>query len=155
MKSPVDTDPAHWHRFFAASANNAAWMLAEMPAAELDAEALLDAAHAAAWHWQHVGNELNRMRARMLLALAHARAGLGTTALAYIDEVRAWFATRADVADMETAFAHVIHAYAASAAGDRAKHVSSYAEATRACTAIASPEDREVVERVFVLVPRP
>src|SRR5690349_17658160 len=112
MKSPADTDPAHWHRFFAAYANNAAWTLAEMPAAEFDAQALLDAAHAAAWHWQHVGNEVNRMRARMLLALAHARAGLGTTALAYVDEVRAHFATRADVADMENAFGHVIHAYA-------------------------------------------
>ena len=155
MRTPADTDPAHWHRFFGAYANNSAWTLAEMPAAELDAQALLDAAHAAAWHWQHVGNEVNRMRARMLLALAHARAGLGTTALAYLDEVRAWFATRSDVAEMEIAFAHVIDAYAAFAAGDRDKHATSYAEAGRACAAIASADDREVVERVFVHVPTP
>jgi hypothetical protein len=91
----------------------------------------------------------------MLLALAHARAGLGATALAYADEVRARFATRQEIAAMEIAFAQVIHAYAAFAAGDRERHASSYAEATRACAAIADRDDREVVERVFVLVPVP
>jgi hypothetical protein len=155
MKSPADTDPAHWHRFFAASANNGAWTLAELPAAELDARALLDAAHAAAWHWLQVGNALNQARARMLLALAHARAGLGTTALAYMDEVRGFFATRPDVADLETAFIHTIHAYAAFAAGDREKHASAYAEATRAHAAIANPDDRDVLQRVLVHVPAP
>jgi hypothetical protein len=155
MKSPADTDPAHWHRFFAASANNVAWTLAELPGVELDSKALLDAAHAAAWHWQLVGNELNQMRARMLLALAHARAGLGPTALAYADEVRAFFATRENVADLETAFIHTIHAYAASAAGDRAKHASSYAEATRPYAAIAGQQDRDLLQRVLVHVPAP
>jgi hypothetical protein len=155
MKSPADTDAAHWHRFFAASANNGAWTLAELPGAELDPKALLDAAHAAAWHWQQVGNELNQMRARLLLALAHARAGLGTTALAYADEVRAFFAARENVADLETAFTHTIHAYAAFAAGDRETHASSYAEATRACAAIAGQQDRDVLQRVLVHVPEP
>jgi hypothetical protein len=155
MKSPADTDPAHWHRFFAASANNVAWTLAELPGVELDSKALLDAAHAAAWHWQLVGNELNQMRARMLLALAHARAGLGPTALAYADEVRAFFATRENVADLETAFIHTIHAYAAFTAGDSAKHASSYAEATRAHAAIAGQQDRDLLQRVLVHVPAP
>jgi hypothetical protein len=155
MKSPIDADPAHWHRFFAASANNAAWTLAELPGAELDPKALLDAAHAAAWHWQHAGNELNQMRARMLLALAHARAGLGTTALAYADDVRAFFATRENVADLESAFIHTIHAYAAFAAGEREKHASAYAQATSTLAAIAGEQDREVLQRVLVHVPVP
>src|SRR5262245_21827739 len=86
--SPDDLKPTSWHRFFAAAANNRAWELAELQAREVDIRELLNAAHAAAWHWQAVGNELNRMRALMLLAQAHAMAGLGTSALAYANEMR-------------------------------------------------------------------
>ena len=35
-----------WHRFFAATANNRAWELAEAAAADVDRDELLDAAHA-------------------------------------------------------------------------------------------------------------
>ena len=155
MRTPEDTSPETWHRFFAASANNAAWTLAELPAAELDPKALLDAAHAAAWHWQHIGSDLNRMRARTLLALAHARAGLGATALAYADDVRSFFLARQGTPDWEIAMVHVIHAYAAAAARDATQHAASYAEGTRALAAIARDEDREVVKRVLAYVPMP
>lgn len=155
MKPPADPNPEHWHRFFGASANNDAWTLAELPAAELDAHALLDAAHAAAWHWRHAGNELNRMRATMLLALAHARAGLGATALAYADEVRAYFLANANTPDGELAFVHAIHAYAAFAAGDRVKHAASYEAASRAFARIGGEQDRAMFQRTFRLVPAP
>ncbi|HEY4137203.1 MAG TPA: hypothetical protein VGN65_02015 [Casimicrobiaceae bacterium] len=155
MKAPADSDPAHWHRFFAASANNAAWTLAELPSGEFDPQDLLDAAHAAAWHWAQIGNEQNRMRARTLLALAHARAGAGTTALVYADEVRAYFVASAETPDWEIAMAHAIHAYAAAAADAPERLASSYAEAKRALDAIVRSEDRKVVERVLRLVPVP
>lgn len=155
MNFPQDSKPESWHRFFAASANNAAWTLAELPASDLDSQALLDAAHAAAWHWKHIGSELNRMRAQKLLALAHARAGLGTSALAYCDETRAYFLERADTPDWEVAMTHAIHAYAAYAAGAHDKHASAYTEAERAFAAIARDEDRNVVESVLRHVPRP
>jgi hypothetical protein len=48
MKSPQDTDPENWHRFFGASANNTAWALAEVAAGEVNQRELLDSAHAAA-----------------------------------------------------------------------------------------------------------
>ena len=155
MKSPDDGRPESWHRFFGAGANNVAWTLAERSAVELNTRELLDAAHAAAWHWHQVGTELQRMRARTLLALAHARSGLGTTALAYADEVRAYFLARPDTPDWEIAFAHVIHAFAASAAGDRELHARSHANGEQAMAAIASDQDRDVVQRVFELVPPP
>jgi len=155
MNHPKDTHPETWHRFFAASANNLAWSLAEMPAGGFDPRELLDAAHAAAWHWQHAGAELNRMRALTLLALAHARAGLGTTALAYAEEARAYFLARPGTPDWEIAIIHVVHACAASAAGAVAKHADSYAEGTRAFAAIVRDEDREVVQRVLRHVPAP
>jgi len=155
MKTPADTDPAHWHRFFGASANNAAWTLAESPAGEFDPFDLLDAAHAAAWHWAHIGNEQNRRRARTLLALAHARAGLGTSALAYADEGRALIVAHPEAPDWEIAMAHAIHAYAAAAAGMHDAHARSYAEAKRAFDAIARSEDRDVVDGVLRHVPVP
>lgn len=155
MKSPEDTKPESWHRFFGASANNVAWALAELPAAEVNQRDLLNAAHAAAWHWQQIGTELNRMRALMLLAQAHAQAGLGTTALAYAEEMRAYFLAAADTPDWEIAFTHVIHAHAAWSAKAFDQHEHSYAQAVQAVASIANPEDRAIVERVFRHVPAP
>jgi hypothetical protein len=155
MRHPEDAKPETWHRFHAAGANNAAWTLAELPDDELNPRELLDAAHAAAWHWQQVGTELNQMRALKLLALAHARAGLGPTALTYADEMRDYFLSSASTPDWETAFTHVIHAYAAWTAGAKEQHARSYAEGARALAAIVSDEDREVVNRVFRHVPAP
>ena len=155
MRTPQDASPETWHRFFAASANNVAWTLAEMPAGELDPRALLDAAHAAAWHWERVGTELHRMRARALLALAHARAGLGATALDYADETCAYFLGRDGTPDWEIAMTHVVRAAAAAAAGDGATHAAAYAEGMRALAAIARDEDRAIVERVLACVPAP
>jgi hypothetical protein len=155
LKQPQDTEPGAWHRFFGASANNAAWALAERPAGDIDRQELLNAAHAAAWHWQQAGNELNRMRALMLLAQAHAQAGLGPTALAYAEEVRAFFLRAPATPDWEVAFAHVVHAHAAWAAGAREQHAHSFAQAVRAVAAVADEEDRAVVQRVFRHVPAP
>ena len=155
LKPPEDTRPDSWSRFFAATANNRAWQLAEQVPAEADARELLDAAHAAAWHWHAVGNELQRMRALMLLAQAHATAGLGTTALAYADEMRSHFLAAPDTPDWELAFVHAVHAHAAAVAGSPQRHAHSYAQAVSALAAIADREDRAIVERVFRHVPPP
>ena len=155
MKSPDSTNVEHWHRYFGASANNEAWGLAELPADEIDRRALLDAAHAAAWHWKQVGTELNRMRAFMLLAAAHARADLGTSAFAYAEEIRRYFLGSAATPDWETAFTHVVHAHAACAAGKSEQHAQSYRAALEAVARIADDEDREIVQRVLRHVPAP
>jgi hypothetical protein len=149
MKPPTDADSESWHRFFAASANNAAWALAELPGSEVDHHELLNAAHAAAWHWQHIGTELNRMRALMLLAQAHAQAGLGRTALIFADEMLSYFLAAPSTPDWELAFAHVVHARAAWSAGAKEQHAQSYAKAVRAVAGIADEQDRNIVQRVF------
>lgn len=154
-RSPEDTKPESWHRFFASTANNFAWELAELPATEIDLRELLNAAHAAAWHWQSVGNELNHMRALMLLAQAHAMAGLGSTALAYADEMRSYFLAEPSTSDWEMAFVHTIHAHAASVAGSAEEHARSYAQAEKALGAVTNPEDRDIVQRVYRHVPVP
>jgi hypothetical protein len=154
-KSPEDVKPESWHRYFGASANNRAWDLAECERTQIDIDELLDAAHAAAWHWKVIGNELNRMRALMLLAQAHAVAGLSESAVRYANAMRTYFLSNANTPDWELAFTHVVHAYAMSAAQLHDAHAASYAAATRAVESIKDDEDRKIVERVFRHVPRP
>lgn len=154
-KEPEDAKPESWQRFFASIANNQAWQLAEGFSADTDSVELLNAAHAAAFHWQAVGTELHHMRARMLLAHVHALVGHGRTALALAQQVRSYFLAQPDAPDWELAFVHAIHAHAAQAAGDAEQHASSYATAKQAFEAIADAEDREIVARTYQKLPKP
>ena len=154
-KAPEDTKPESWQRFFAVTANNQAWDLAELPSNQVDKLALLNAAHASAWHWQVAGNELNHKRALMLVAQAHAVAGLGQSALLYAEQMRAYFLAAPSTPDWEVAFTHAIHANAAHAAGKLEQQQSSYALAQSAIAAIVDPEDKAIVARLFEQVPRP
>ena len=154
-KTPEDTKPESWQRFFAVTANNQAWDLAELPSSQVDKLALLNAAHASAWHWQVAGNELNHKRALMLLAQAHAVAGLGQTALLYAEQMRAYFLGEPSTPDWEIAFTHAIHANAAHAADKAEQHKSSYGLAQSAIAAIVDPEDQALVVSLFEQVPRP
>jgi hypothetical protein len=152
---PEDTDPQKWHRYFAIDNNNRAWDLAALPARTRSQEyELLNTAHAAAAHWSAVGTELNRMRARMLLAEVHALLGLGQSAFELSEAVRAYFLSR-ETDDWEVAFTHAIHAHAASVAGESMAHRTSYAAAVTAIETIASAEDRDIVMQTFNQVPKP
>lgn len=155
MKASEDANSASGHRFFGSSANNVAWALAELPRSEVSSLELLNAAHAAAWHWQAIGTELHRMRALMLLAQAHAQAGLGRTALAYAREMSSYFLAASTTPDWEIAFSHVVHAHAAYAAGEHGEHARAYLLAVEATAAIAEERERVIVERVFRHVPAP
>jgi hypothetical protein len=153
-KIPDSSDPADWHRYFAALCNNRAWELAVKDrTAEEDAE-MLNMAHASAVHWDAVGSELNRMRARTLLAEVHALLGFGQSALALAEEIRAFFLGR-ETEDWEIAYAHAIHAHAAAAAGEKTAHASSHAAAETAVAAIRDDADRRIVLETFERVPRP
>ena len=154
-KAPEDNSPESWHRFFASTANNRAWQLAELSREQVDKRELLNAAHASAWHWQAIGNELNRMRALMLLAQAHALADHGQTALAYASEMRSYFVAAPGTPDWELAFVHAIHAHAAFVAGATSEHTKSYALAAQAVAAIADEEDQTIVLAIFTKVAKP
>jgi hypothetical protein len=152
---PTDTDPANWHRHFAAQANNRAWDLAESRTdACRDAE-MLAAAHAAAWHWDAVGTELHRMRALMLLALVNALAGHGHTAWQQAETVRTFFLGQSETPDWETAFVHAVHALAAAAAGRGETHRASWEQARLSIEAIADDQDRAIVLKIWSKVPAP
>lgn len=155
MPAPGDTQPGSWHRHFGATANNSAWAMLERSTEEIDPRALLNAAHAAAWHWHQVGTELNQLRALMLLAAAHARAGSGKVALEYANEMRRVFLQLAGIADWELAFVYVVHAHAAASAGAKDAHEASLSLADAAVERIADAEDKRIVNAVFCNVPRP
>jgi hypothetical protein len=143
-----------WHRRFAAAANNRAWELSVQTRDAAQDREMLDTAHTSAWHWAKVGTELNRMRAIMLLAEVHALLGLGQSALAYAEEMRSYF-LQIQAPDWEVAFVHVVHAHAASCAGDHDKHRASYSLAVAAIDAVSNPTERDIVASSFRHVPKP
>ena len=152
--APAGADGDAWHKRFAAGCNNRAWDLSVRPRSAAEDREMLDAAHASAWHWARIGSEENRMRATMLLAEVHALLGMGASALAYAEEMRAYFLGR-ETPDWEIAFAHAVFAHAAHAAGRSAEHHDAYAKAEAAIAAIADDEDRAIVAETFRQVPPP
>jgi hypothetical protein len=152
---PATADPALWHRFFAIEANNRAWRLIEQRSRSIDEIVeLLDAAHTAAAHWNEAGTDLNRARARLLVAEAHAIAGFGESSHRLAAQVADYFSHH-EPPDWERAFVHTVHAHAAFAAGDIAMHTSAHAAAVDAIAAIVDDEERAIVLRTFAQVPRP
>jgi hypothetical protein len=151
---PKQPDPEAWHRYFAIECNNRAWALTIQARTPAQDREMLDTAHSAAFHWGHVGTELNHARAQMLLAEVHALLGYGMSALSYAEDVRGFFLSQ-ETADWEVAFTHAIYAHAACAAGDMAAYRSAYIEAEKALASIADPEDRAIVQQTFDCVPRP
>lgn len=154
-KTPKTVELNDWQHYFAMEYNNRAWDLSVQPTrtAEEDHE-LLNVAHASAMHWHIVGTELNHMRATMLLAEVHALLGFGASALAYAEEMRAFFLER-ESPDWEIAFVHTIHAHAAHVAGKQDLYTESYAKAVQAIDAIAEEKERKIVLDTFTLVPPP
>jgi hypothetical protein len=151
---PQEPDIASWHRYFAVECNNTAWDLAGQARTADEDEQMLQAAHAAAFHWDQVGEELHRMRAKMLLAEVHALLGMNPSALQYAEEMQAYFLDR-DTPDWEIAFAHAIYAHAAHVAGDFTAHARAYRDALQALDAIADPESQMLVQITFDQVPPP
>jgi hypothetical protein len=156
VSNPTNAEElAKSHRWHAIECNNRAWQLAEQETrnAEEDAE-MLDAAHAAAFHWRKVGTELNAARAAMLLAQVHALLRSGVLAMNYARQSHAYF-TSHETADWELAFSHAILAHAAWAAGDAALHKEQYETAESLGEAIASAEEKEIFLATFRSVTKP
>jgi hypothetical protein len=115
---------------------------------------MLDAAHTASLHWNAVGTELNRMRAKTLVVQAHVLAGLEGVAWPLAEEVRSYFLS-GDTEEWEIALVHAIHAHAAAGAGFQGAHRDSYRAARQALDAISDPEDRDIIQKTFDQVPVP
>ena len=153
-KLPENLLPESWHRFFAITANNAAWDMSESLEDVLNHTELLDAAHASAWHWRVAGTTINQMRSTMLLALIHARMDMGPSAWNYAESMKKYFTEISETPDWESAFVYAIHAWAALACGKLDEYKVSYHKASLCLDAIKDPEDRAVVLKTFSLIPK-
>lgn len=141
-------------RWFAIECNNRAW---ELAASRLrtaaDTDEMLTTAHASAFHWGKVGNDLNKALATMLLAQVHALIGDGVRARRYADECFRFVTSRESPA-WQVAFAHAILAHAAFASNDAAAHARHHEIAGRLGAAL-DEGDREVFDATFRVIPAP
>jgi hypothetical protein len=152
--SNEQTEAQTWHKRFAMSCNNRAWDLSTQVRTPAQDREMLNASHAAAWHWEQVGSELNRMRATMLLAEVHALLGMGPSALMLAATMRTYFTGR-ETPDWELAFTHAVYAHAAYAAGRMPEYRDAYNQAAAALGAVANEEERKIAAETFSRVPKP
>ena len=146
---------ARSHRWHAIECNNLAWKLSGQPErTPMQDEEMLNAAHAAAFHWAMVGTALNQARAKMLLGHVYAAVGRGQGALVYAQQSFDCLAAH-EPPDWEVAFAHAVLAHAAFAAGENGLHQQHYATAKELGLAIADTEDKDIFFNTFDLIPRP
>ena len=154
----METEPqqetiAVWQRWFAVECNNRAWKLTTEPQRSADEDReMLDAAHAASFHWGKIGTDVNRARADVTLAHVHALLGNGAQALAYAQACLVFFEA-GNGEDWDLAFAHLEMALAAATLGDAALHAAHYSAAQQLGAAIEDAEDRQVFLAELARIP--
>jgi hypothetical protein len=140
------------HKHFAIECNNRAWRLSEAPRrGDSEDREMLDAAHAAAFHWSKVGTELNMAGAAMLLGHVHALLGHGDVAVSYARSSFD-FVTERESPAWEVAFAHAVLANASAAARDTVNHAAHYAQAKELGAAL-DDEERSYFDAMFRTIP--
>jgi hypothetical protein len=148
-------DTQRWQRHFASQSNNHAWRLSELHARtpEQDEE-MLHAAHAAMYLWASIGNARNHAHAAQLLAHVYALLGMGAEASRYQARSQAMF-FGPDAQPWEVAIAHAVAANVAAANGEGERHAEHHRTAARLIAALASAEERKILESTLDVVPRP
>src|SRR3954471_761396 len=135
--------------------NNRAWRLAERPSrTKAEDQEMLDAAKAAADHWQKIGDELERARAAILLGQVHALLGDGEPALHYAREAFQYVSSH-DCPPWQHAFAHAVMANAAAANDERSLQKTHYQRAKTLGSALSDDDERALFEATFRNVPVP
>ena len=152
---PSPEETAVWQKRLASQANNRAWTLAEAPVrSEAEDEEMLQAAHAAMYFWQIVGNQDNRARAAQLVAHVYALLKLPRPAKYYLGQSQPHFLER-ECAPLEKAFAHAIAANVAAASGETETHATHYRHAQRMHAELTNENDREILEATMRVIPSP
>lgn len=145
---PFDLPQAH--RWFGIEFNNAAWELVEAATrTKAETERMLRLAHASCLHWESVGTPANEQRGLVLLAMAHAVAGLGNRAAALAqqaievgkahDELLTPFDRAAAAACMATALR----------SNGQARDASAWEAKVHTLIATLDDDDRPVIQRML------
>lgn len=146
---PFDVQKAH--RWFAVELNNESWGLVE--AAErspADVERMIHAAHGACYHWLHVGDLLNHLRAQCLLATAYAKANLVEPAVRHAEkclQLSEEAGEKQTAFDRATAYGCAANAY--KLAGQLEKSRSAYQRACVAAEKFEDAGDRPVFDQLY------
>ena len=151
---PTPEETALWQRRLASQANNRAWTLAEATSRTKDEdEEMLQAAHAAMYFWNIVGNASHRAHAAQLLAHVYALLKLGGPAAHYFAKSEPVFDS-GSAEGSETAFAHAIASNVAAANKDAAAHRLHYDKAFELAASLGA-EDKKILEATLRILPKP
>ena len=154
-ESTAAEDVSLWQKRLASQANNRAWTLAEQVSRSAEeAEEMLQAAHAAIYFWNIVGDDRSRAHAAQLLGHVYGLLNQAETAARYLARSEpCFFAESAET--WERALAHVVAANVAAAKPDLVAYQVHFDRATEELAQMASPEERGVVEAALRAVPLP
>ncbi len=154
-EKPSAEDTALWQRRLASQANNRAWALSEQHSRTADEEEeMLQAAHAAMYFWNIVGNANNKAHAAQLLAHAYATLKLPNPASHYLAKSHPVFMAES-AEPWERALAHAVAANVAAARGQATEHAEHYRQATERVAALPDPEERAILEATLRVLPVP
>ena len=149
--APFDVPQAN--RWFGIEFNNAAWDLLEASSRTADeTERMLRLAHASCLHWESIGTPANQQRGLVLLAMAHAVAGLGARAVALAERCLAVgnahdrLLTSFDRAAAAACMARALRSNGKSA------DAADWECRTQSLAAALEEDDRKVVERMLAAV---
>lgn len=152
---PTPEETAQWQRRLAAQANNRAWALADQMRRSPDEEEdMLQAAHAAMYLWKIVGNASNKAHAAQLLAHVYALLNLPNPANYFLSQSQPFF-LESPCAPWELAYAHLVAANVAAAAGDSSQHRAHHARAVALVAALSDQEERDILNASLRVVPVP
>ena len=152
---PLPEELALWQRRLAAQANNRAWRLSEsLVRSPQEDEEMLQAAHAAMFFWKIVGTQGNRAHAAQLVAHVYALLKRPGPAAYYLAQSEPLFLGET-CEPWERACAYAVKAGVAAAAGQSELHASSYRMAEQLIAALASAEERKILDATLRVVPTP
>ncbi|MFM7843109.1 MAG: hypothetical protein ACKPEY_02605 [Planctomycetota bacterium] len=152
---PTAEETAFWQRRLASQANDRAWSLteAESRTPQQDEE-MLNAAHAAQYFWNIVGNDSNRAHAALLLAHVYALLKLPGPAQYFLDQSQSALLSPS-AQPWEVVLAHAVVANVAAARGDANAHREHYQLAFQLVEQLSDPEDRKILEATLRILPQP
>lgn len=152
---PTPEDLVLWQRRLAGQANNRAWTLCEQTSrTAAEDEELLQAAHAAMYLWNIVGNAHHKAHAAQLLAHAHALLKMPGPASHYWAKSHPVF-MEASSAPWERALAHAVAANVAAVNGQAAEHAEHDRLAREQVAALADAQERALLEATLRVLPTP
>lgn len=138
------------NRWFAIECNNQAWDLVEKKHRSPDeVERMIHRAHAARYHWQHAGEELNWLRADVLLATAYCAANRSENALIYAQSAANLVEQAEGITPFDQATISGVTALALNVAGKEPEAKERYGKFVHDLSLIEDPEEKKLLEALY------